>query len=167
MKDGKVEVNFAVRRFQGVGSNTREAKYNAATNALIELSDTMPGIKFKEGEFPEDWLRWIDDNLARGVEPSTIASILASKGFHPHRNLALMQRVITWHSFDGFLARFPDLDIITPPNLPQDFKLWILDMCNRGIDGDVILKVLADRSFDLMTQHPFFAQKVLNNEFGL
>lgn len=59
MINGKVQEHFAMKVFQGVGKTTREAKYTAATNALIKLGDTMPGIKFKEGIFPDDWLHWI------------------------------------------------------------------------------------------------------------
>lgn len=107
-----------------------------------------------------------DENLARGVAPQIIAQILSSKGFHPHRNLGLMQRIITWTSFDEFLAKNPDLDILTSSNLNSKFKQWIRNTLDHGIDGEVILRVLFDRSFDLMANHPHYAQKILNNEIG-
>lgn len=40
---GEVIAEPLLRRFQGMGATTKEAKYNAATNALINLGETMPG----------------------------------------------------------------------------------------------------------------------------
>lgn len=35
---------YAVRKFQGMGNTTREAKYKAAAAANVSLGDAMPGI---------------------------------------------------------------------------------------------------------------------------
>lgn len=47
IEGGEILSEFGVRKFQGMGNNTREAKYAAATAALVKLGDSMPGIKFK------------------------------------------------------------------------------------------------------------------------
>jgi ankyrin repeat protein len=77
-----------------------------------------------------------------------------------------MQRIITWQSFDRFLEKYPELDIISSAVLDPVFKQWVTNTVNHGIDGEILLKVLSDRSFDLMASFPHFAQKVLNNELG-
>lgn len=43
LQDGEVVANHMVKRFQGIGGSTKEAKYNAATNAIINLGESMPG----------------------------------------------------------------------------------------------------------------------------
>lgn len=164
--NGKVVGNFGIKRFQGIGKSTREAKYQACTEALLKLCTIMPGIRYNIGEFPEEWLDWVDNNLARGVAPATITSILGSKGFHPHRNLRLMQRIICWQAFDKFLIKYPDLDIAVESSIQPNFKDWIMQQIKKGIDGDVLLNVLKDRGFDLMIQFPYFAQKLISNELG-
>lgn len=45
-ENGEVKSEFKVRKFQGMGNTTREAKYNAASNAIINLGDSMPGIYY-------------------------------------------------------------------------------------------------------------------------
>jgi hypothetical protein len=111
-------------------------------------------------------LEWIDENLARGIEPTVIVSILASKGFHPHRNLALMQRIISWKAFDSFLEKYPDFDVNSGNTLDVHFKEWVIEIANRGVDGEILFKVLEDRCVDLRAQYPHFTQKILNNELG-
>jgi len=44
INNGEVIEEKAIKRFQGMGNTTKEAKYNAASNALLGLGDTMPGI---------------------------------------------------------------------------------------------------------------------------
>ena len=41
--DGEVEAKPGIRRFQGMGVTTKEAKYNAAANAIVNLGESMPG----------------------------------------------------------------------------------------------------------------------------
>ena len=41
--NGEVIIEKSIKRFQGMGNTTKEAKYNAASNALVSLGDTMPG----------------------------------------------------------------------------------------------------------------------------
>ena len=76
---------------QLTGNTTREAKFDAATNAILKMGDAIPGnlnpytvlyvcmyvcmwspcqcsctgAKYKEGEFPEEWASWVDKNLLR------------------------------------------------------------------------------------------------------
>ncbi len=42
-KKGQVQGTHAVKRFQGMGGTTLEAKYAAASSAVIKLGDMMPG----------------------------------------------------------------------------------------------------------------------------
>ncbi len=46
IENGEVVSSYSTRKFQGFGQNTREAKYNAAQNAIINLGDAMPGKGF-------------------------------------------------------------------------------------------------------------------------
>lgn len=93
-----------VRKFQGLGMTNREAKYNACKAGTVKLRQMMPGVKFKEGDFDDEWYTWIDENLMRGIDPQKIVAILASKGFHPHRNDALMQVCMLHVTLNGSSA---------------------------------------------------------------
>ncbi len=184
---------FGIRRFQGMGNTTREAKYAAAAAAIVNMGDSMPGdltsfdlskhssspplyslyslstgVKFKEGDFSDEWFQWIDENLLRGVDPGKIVSILASKGFHPHKNTRLMHRILTWNSFEHFLAQHPDLDLSGGAvDLDEDFFEWIQHTVRKGIDGETVLELLKDRCVDLTRDHLLFSQKLRNNELGI
>lgn len=125
----------------------------------------MPGTKYHEGTFPEDWIQWIDDNLMRGVDPTKIMEILATKGFHAYANNALMQRVCVWAAFDTFLGGAPDFDI-QANSLDARFRRWIEMLVAKGIEGVIIIKVLMDRGFDLVAEQPHYSQKLRNNEMG-
>ena len=46
MVNGEVEAKHMVKRFQGMGVTTKEAKYNAASSAILNLGESMPG-KYK------------------------------------------------------------------------------------------------------------------------
>jgi hypothetical protein len=94
--------HFGVKRYQGVGKTTREAKINACTEALQHLRSFVPGVAFEPGHVPLEWLEWVDTSLLKGTPASRIVSILATKGFQPHRNLALMQKVSLWHQYQLF-----------------------------------------------------------------
>lgn len=41
--DGEIIGENLIKKFQGMGHTTKEAKYNAASNALINLGEAMPG----------------------------------------------------------------------------------------------------------------------------
>ncbi|RYH28302.1 EF-hand domain-containing protein [archaeon] len=41
---GEIKTEYMVRKFQGMGQGTREAKYAAATAALLNLGESMPGM---------------------------------------------------------------------------------------------------------------------------
>ena len=164
---GETTSKRMTRKFQGLGQSNREAKYNACKAGTIKLAQMMPGTRFKEGDFDTEWYEWIDVNLARGVDPIKIVSILAAKGFHPHRNDALMQRIVTWQSFDLFLARNGnDFSLEGSTVLNTEFRFWMEKCSRKGIDGSVILKVLQDRGLDLEKEFGYFAQKLRNNELG-
>jgi ankyrin repeat protein len=124
-------------------------------------------MKYPPGEFPDDWLQWVDDNLLRGVEPGRIVSILASKGFHPHRNIRLMHRILTWNSLLQFNESHPDIDIYdTTVKLHDDFVEWIRLTASKGIDGEIIFQLLKDRFIDLEKESIYLCQKLRNNELG-
>eukprot|EP00605_Chrysophyceae_sp_TOSAG23-4_P002678 GSChrysophyteH1.ASY1.ANO1.2954.1 assembled CDS len=159
--------NQEIRKFQGLGMTNREAKYNACKAGTVKLRQMMPGVVFQEGDFNDEWYTWIDENLMRGVDPLKITSILAAKGFHPHRNDALMQRIICWQSFDLFLARNgSDFNVVDTTVVDTDFRFWVEKCSRKGIDGEIILKVLEDRAINITEEHPHFAQKLKNNELG-
>jgi ankyrin repeat protein len=125
------------------------------------------GVRCKEGEFPEEWLEWLNDNLLRGVDPGKVVGILASKGFYPHRNITLMHRILTWCSLDRFVAEHPDLDLTdSSVKLHEEFFEWVKETALRGIDGEVMMRVLEDRCIDLKKDNPYFAQQLENNELG-
>jgi len=42
--DGKSEGTYEVRRYQGMGNTTREAKFDAATNAILKMGEAVPGV---------------------------------------------------------------------------------------------------------------------------
>lgn len=120
-----------------------------------------------------------------------VVSILAAKGFQPHRNLKLMQRILAWNSLETFAKQHPDLilgDVVDKTrdedddpflrnmqrqyldgeylNLDSRFVRWITEMARKGIDGEILLQLLRDRCIDLMQEYPHFGQKLRNNELG-
>jgi ankyrin repeat protein len=135
---------------------------------VIFISVFLKGIKYNPGEFPEEWLKWVDDNLLRGVEPGRIVSILASKGFHPHKNIRLMHRIIAWVSLIKFTERNPQIDVHDCDE-PYDepFLEWIRLTVQKGIDGTVLYELLQDRYIDITKHHLLFSQKLKNNEIGI
>jgi hypothetical protein len=46
VENGEVISTHSTRKYQGFGQTTREAKYNAAANAIVNLGDAMPGKSF-------------------------------------------------------------------------------------------------------------------------
>ena len=162
---GEITREKCARRYQGIGTTNREAKYAACKVATQKLRAMMPGTVFLEGVVPDEWIEWIDENLQRGVDPVKVMDIMAVKGFHVYANPLLMQRVCVWQAFDEFLLENPDFSV-QDKALPAKFRRWIEAIVDKGIDGVVILKVLEDRNYDLKKEHPHYSQKLRNNEFG-
>ena len=154
------------KRYQGIGVTSREAKYKAASLAVKKFKSFMPGVQFPEGEFPEEWVQWVDENLTRGVSASQIMDILVRKGFHPHKNLEVMQKCSVSLAFDSLVSKHPDFDL-TSRSIDLNFKRWIDEQCKKGIDGNVIVKLLEDRNIFLKETNPHLAQQLLNNEIGI
>jgi len=157
---------FTTVKFQGLGVTNREAKYAAAKQGNMRLAKMMPGVRFKEGEFPDEWITWVDENLLRGVDPNTIVGILASKGFHPHRSTSLMQRLIVWQDFDIFSYENQDFEMMDAISIDFRFQLFVERIVAKGIEGAVLLRVAEERGVPLTIEFPHFAQKLKNNEFG-
>jgi len=130
----------------------------------------MLGIRFKPGEFPDEWMEWLNENLLRGVDVGKLASILASKGFQPQRNLELMHRLLTWSSLDKFLNNNSNINFFNNNNnnikFDNKFINWIKETSKKGIDGRVIMKVLEDRCIDLVNDNLLLTQKLKNNEIS-
>lgn len=140
MTGNQIISEYAVRQYQGLGQTSREAKYHAASLATVNLGDQMPGVRYKHGIFPEEWIEWVDDNLLRGVSASSIVSILAAKGFHPYRNVRLMHRIISWNSLEIFSDEHPALDLSSSsPKIDESFISFVKTLAMRGIDGAVLL----------------------------
>lgn len=165
--DGESKSSFGVKRYQGMGGTTKDAKYDAATIAILKMGTHLPGVQFVGKEFPSDWVEWVEKNLLRGVAVGKIATILATKGFQPYRNTKLMHKLLSWSSLDILLHAHPDIDIgEVHPVLDNRFFRWATETAQKGVDGMVILDMLFDRELDLMKEEPFFAQKLRNNEMS-
>lgn len=154
------------KRYQGMGTTSREAKFKAASAAVNKFKSFMPGVQYPEGEFPEEWVMWVDENLTRGVSASQIMDILVRKGFHPHKNIEVMQKCSISLSFDDFIAKHPDFDL-TSRDIDLNFRRWIKGQVDKGIDGNVVVKLLEDRNIFLRETNPHIAQQLLNNEMGM
>jgi hypothetical protein len=165
LENGVTVQKKETRRIQGIGKNVREAKNNAASAAVIKLQAFMPGIKYAHGVIPDEWVEWIDENLLRGVETENILHILVTKGFHPHKNNAVMQRIGGWLAFNRFLKEYPDFEL-DERHINPSLANWITKVLNRGIDGYILWKVLEDRWIEIDRFHPHYAQKLKNNELG-
>jgi hypothetical protein len=163
--NGKRVGKYEMRKFSGTGDSVRAAKISAANAALAFYEHVMPGLKYPPGEVPWDWIKWIDENLARDVDPVDVISILAAKGFNPHKNIQLMQRMLTWTSFTEFLATHPNFDV-SDAFLDFQFQEWCKDLCSKGVDGIVISSVLEDRKYLLSVEHIHFHQQLVMNQLG-
>ena len=164
--DGVPQSKMETKRYQGMGTSSREAKFKAASLAVKKFKSFMPGVQFAEGSFPEEWVLWVDENLTRGVSAAQIMDILVRKGFHPHKNLEVMQKCSISLSFDEFVSKHPNFDL-TSRSIDLNFKRWIIRQVEKGIDGNVVVKLLEDRSIYLRETNPHLAQQLLNNEIGI
>lgn len=108
----------------------------------------------------------MDINLSRGVSASKVLDILIRKGFHPHRNLAIMQKISVSLSFDKFINQYPDFDFTGTREINIHFKEWILSQANKGMDGNIIVRLLEERNIFIKDRHPHLAQQLMNNELG-
>ena len=166
LEDGVLVDEFEVRKYQGIGETNRAAKGTAAGSALMKLQTFLPGIKYTPGDLPEEWTKWANDNLLRGVDVTTILNILVSKGFKPHHNVAMMQRIGAWLALTRFIQENPDFEE-SDVSVDIRFQSWVKNVLDRGIDGCILLQVLEDRGLMLATEHPHYAQKIKNNEMGV
>ena len=166
LDDGKLTEKYEVRRYQGIEETNRKAKGVAAAAALMKLQAFLPGIKFEPGSLPDEWIAWADENLLRGVEPLTILTILVSKGFKPHYNIAFMQRIGAWLALSRFIHDNPNFEE-SEIMVDIKFQSWVKSVLNRGIDGSILLRVLEDRGLMIHIEHPHYAQKLKNNELGV
>jgi hypothetical protein len=165
MEQGRAVSVEETRRVQGLGKNIRVAKNSAASAALVKLADYMPGLKFGKGIIPDDWLAWMDENLMRGVECRTILDILVSKGFYPHHNIAVMQKIGAWLAFNRFCEKYGDFQL-DDRYINAELDEWILKVLERGLDGYTLFEVLSMRGMPLAEYHPLYAQKLKHNEMG-
>jgi len=108
-KTGEPTIYKGLKRFQGIGHTTREAKFKSVNAALSKLRSLMPGLKYQPGEIPEEWHTWFIDNLKRGVDAHKLLKGLATKGFQAAKNQAIMHRVMAFQSFKFLTSEFPDL----------------------------------------------------------
>lgn len=113
-----------------------------------------------------------------------VLKVLRSKGFQPHLNAPLLQKIIAWHHFDQFLLRYPDFreNLIGPPEekdlwngipgessgvvLDAYFRQWVKKVLERGVDGSIFLEMLEDRGLSVVALHSLFAQQIINKELG-
>ena len=105
---GEPRESYGDRSFQGIGKNTRIAKQAAAKAALTKLRATMPGIKFTPGTIPAAWADWCRKNLKRGAPVEQLLKTLTTKGFHPSKNDAFMQKVLLTRAY-AYRPRRPRL----------------------------------------------------------
>ena len=99
------------------------------------------------------------------IECSAILNVLVSKGFKPQKNIAFMQRIGAWLAFSRYMEKNPDFEL-SDTSIDIGFQAWVKSILNRGIDGNILLRVLEDRGLLLGKEHPHFAQQLNNNELG-
>jgi hypothetical protein len=128
----------------------------------------MSGATVPEGEFPEEWLKWVNDNICRGVPPLEIIDVLVQKGFKPTKNTPLMHKLIASVLFDEFQSKYPDFDPddMSRPTIDMRFSNWIKRVGDTGIDGKILLDTLEDRGMEISKHQPYIADKMRYNEFS-
>ncbi|KAL7683192.1 putative EF-hand domain pair, double-stranded RNA-binding domain, ankyrin repeat-containing [Plasmopara halstedii] len=80
---------------KATGATIREAKFNAAKIALKKIQNLPPGLVGPPGELPEQWEKWLFDNIERGASLKKLMQTLVKKGFRLTTNLAIMQKIST------------------------------------------------------------------------
>jgi len=159
-KKGMPTVYKGMKRFQGIGQTTREAKFKSVNAALSKLRALMPGLKFKPGEIPKEWYDWVLENMKRGCDVHKLLKNLATKGFQASKHGLLMHRVMAWESFKRMSKRYPDLypdadhmnphaSSNNPACLPEEWQQWIDECMRDGIDGFAVIETLRDDGVEL------------------
>jgi hypothetical protein len=136
-------------------------------SASLSLSLSQ-GAHLPDGAFPDEWLKWVTDNICRGVPPIDILAVLTRKGFKPCMSASLMHQIVSSAFFDEFLQQFPDFDPDSLSKKVLDMRLiqWLKRVGEAGVDGEVLLKTLEDRAISLRSTHPLVADKVRFNEMS-
>lgn len=98
--DGTMVRSVGMRRFQGIGKTTREARNHAADCALKRLRALMPGIEVSVGVVPKEWERWLKGNARKGVQLNHLLAQMRTKGFAPFANAEIMQWALATGSLD-------------------------------------------------------------------
>jgi ankyrin repeat protein len=124
-------------------------------------------VHFAVGEFPDEWVKWAEDNLTRGIKPLDIIDVIVRKGFHPAQNPYLMHKLCASAELDKFVEKNPDFDIhdLSRAALDLRFLNWVKFVGDMGIDGNVFLEVLTERDIQVTTHQIHLAQKIKNNEY--
>ena len=189
--DGRVVKTWKAKRYQGIGHTFRQAKYAAAAAGLLTLNKAVPpGAAYAPGEIPVEWAEWTDENLMRGVDPLTLLNVLKNKSFRPNLNVGLLHKIVAWIFFDEFLVRHPEFktnhlvghvgedtleeeikrgvpgEATENTTLPPYFRLWVKSVLNRGVDGEVVAKMLEERGMPLMADYPLYAQQLRSGALG-
>ena len=149
-----------MKRFQGIGQTTREAKFKSVNAALSKLRALMPGLKCKPGEIPDVWYEWVIDNMKRGCDVHKLLKNLATKGFQASKHALLMHRVMAWESFRRMQERHPDVypdsdhlnphaSAANPAGLPEEWQQWIDECIRDGIDGIAVIETIRDHGVEL------------------
>jgi len=166
-KDGEsINVCEETRKYQGIGKNTRIAKFSAATLALSKLRQHIPGIDYKPGEIPDSWLDWFESNIDRGVDPICLLKRLAIKGFFPAKNLLFMQKLSLRVSMDILQQSEKQLRIMDQGReLPVEWTHWAQEQMQRGVHGKAVLQVLVENGF-IPKMNPILTQLLLKDKGG-
>lgn len=167
-ENGETKSKFEVKRFQGMGTDSRHAKDAAIKLALVKLKSYMPGAHLKDGEFPTEWLTWVSNNISRGVTPVDIIETLVRKGFKPTFNDSVMHSLITSAYFDIFLKENPEFscESLMATTLDIKFINWLKSLGEMGLDGQVILQTLEERDIQLRIYQPAIADSLKYNQLG-
>ena len=150
--DRKVVSEEKSESFQGIASNTRTAKCNAASAALRHLKASLPGLHCAPGEIPSEWLSWYRRNIERGVNPSSLLDALVTKGFSPSLNIELMQWTHARQSLLRVEAERPGLTAVTskgmPVPIPVEWAEWLDNNRKMGVSGKALAQILSDHERD-------------------
>eukprot|EP00618_Florenciella_parvula_P017900 CAMPEP_0119490846 /NCGR_PEP_ID=MMETSP1344-20130328/15893_1 /TAXON_ID=236787 /ORGANISM="Florenciella parvula, Strain CCMP2471" /LENGTH=421 /DNA_ID=CAMNT_0007526043 /DNA_START=285 /DNA_END=1547 /DNA_ORIENTATION=- len=168
MVDGAPQQFVGSKRFQGIGKTTRDAKFKSAESALVKLKSMMPGIAYTPGVIPENWMKWVRSNFARGVPEYKLCSMLTTKGFHPARNSGLMQHLIASAELKKELERDEEF---MGMNLGHDgdgivvdtLEAYLDNKLRMGFDGAVLVEVMASFGFP-PEKNPSLIQRLRRNE---
>lgn len=167
-ENGETKAKFEIKRFQGMGTDSRHAKDAAIKLALVKLKSYMPGAHLKHGEFPSEWLTWVSNNISRGVTSVDIIETLVRKGFKPTFNDSVMHALITSAYFDLFLKDNPEFCCASLMATSLDIKFinWLKALGAMGLDGQIILQTLEERDIQLRIYQPAIADQLKYNQLG-